>query len=53
MQFADSGMSVRALSRRFGLSSPWQRLMASGQVTEADIAAFISENLSPEYAPER
>lgn len=28
-----------------------QRLMASGQVSEADIAAFISENVSPDYAP--
>jgi glyoxylase I family protein len=28
-----------------------QRLMASGEVTEADIAAFIAENVSPDFAP--
>lgn len=28
-----------------------QRLMASGDLTAADIAAFVSENVSPDVAP--
>ena len=53
LNFRDPDGIALELSAPNELMRTAQRLMASGQVTEADIAAFISENVSPEYAPER
>ena len=53
LNFRDPDSIALELSAPNELMKTAQALMASGQATEADIAAFISENVSPEYAPEQ
>lgn len=51
LNFRDPDNIALELSAPNELLKTAQRLMASGQVTESDIAAFIAENVSPDYVP--
>lgn len=52
LNFRDPDGIALELSAPNELLMTARRLMASGNLTAADIAAFISENVSPDLAPE-